>query len=157
MLNIFLPLLALALAFSVIFMIILRIAKPENRTYKTALALGLFGGFLILWIEGGVGINGPSHAVTEWIEIGVFSIGILGAILGRFQAKGMSYALLATGLAQMIGIGVAVYFGLHTLQGSSIPEIAIINSFFALIFFGSAYLFRKASTMNEMDSDLSLT
>ena len=157
MLNIFLPLIALALACSVIFLVILRIAKPDNKTYKSALALGLFGGFMILWIEGGVGINGPSHVVTEWIEISVFSVGIVGAVIARFQPKGMSYALLATGLAQMAAIGVAIMYDLHTLEGSSVAEIGMLNSFFALIFFGSSYLFKKASSSAPIESDLSLT
>ena len=140
----FIPLFALAAVCALIFFVIIKIAKPYNKIYKVALGLGLFGGFLILWFEGGVGINGPPHEITEWIELGVFGIGIIGALIGRFQPKGMTLALFASAAAQASAIFIAIGFGLHSLSGSSITEIVFLNGFFTCIFICSALLFRKA-------------
>jgi hypothetical protein len=54
---------------------------------------------VLLWINAAAGIvcDGPVNA----LYVGVILVGCAGAIVARFQPRGMALALLATAVAQM--------------------------------------------------------
>ncbi len=134
----FLPLIVIAAAFIVIF-IVLTARKPDNAAYKSAIGLALAAAFILIWVSLGVGIFGPPDPHEVW----ALAIGGIGAIIARFQPQGMARALFATALAQAL-VGV-----IALIAGSASPvywprEI-ILNGFFVALFVGSALLFRNAA------------
>ncbi len=83
---------------------------------------------------------------------GVLAVGIIGAIIARFQPHGMAPALFATALAQALVVVIALIAGKHQSSVSSVPEIVILNGFFVALFVGSALLFRYA-TREQLSAD----
>ena len=82
---------------------------------------------------------------ADLMYIGVLAVGIIGAIIARFQPRGMARALFATALAQALVAVIALILGKHQAEVSSVPEIVTLNGFFVALFVGSAWLFRHAA------------
>jgi hypothetical protein len=75
---------------------------------------------------------------------GVLAVGIIGALIARFQPPGMARALLAMALAQALVAVIALIAGLGT-PASPPLEILLLNGFFVALWLTSAWLFRKAA------------
>lgn len=142
MINFVLPIVVIAAAFIVVFMI-LKARKPDNTAYKSAVYVALAAALLIVGINLAVGIIGTEDNPANLMYIGVLAVGIIGAIITRFQPYGMSRTLFATALAQMLVSVIAVIAFVSPLSGPL--EILGINGFFAALFVGSGFLFRKAA------------
>jgi hypothetical protein len=115
-----------------------------NTTYRSAVGLALATAFLLFWVNGAVGIIGAEGDDANVMYYGVLAVGIIGAIIARFQPHGMARALFATALAQALVAVIALVAGLGApLSGPA--EILILNGFFVALFVGSAWLFRHAA------------
>ena len=119
--------------------------KTDNTAYKSAVGLALATPFLLVWIIGAVGVLGRAGDRADLMYIGVFAVGIMGAIIARFQPHGMARALFATALAQALVAVIALIAGMHQAPYSSVGEILGLNGFFVALFLGSAWLFRNAA------------
>ncbi|MHC4234693.1 MAG: hypothetical protein ACYSUQ_06225 [Planctomycetota bacterium] len=119
--------------------------KTGNTAYKAAVGLALATPFLLVWIIGAVGVLGRAGDRADLMYIGVFAVGIIGAIIARFQPHGMARALFATALAQALVAVIALIAGMHQAPYSSVGEILSLNGFFVALFLGSAWLFRKSA------------
>ncbi len=119
--------------------------KTDNTAYKSAVGLTLATPFLLVWIIGAVGVLGRAGDRADLMYIGVFAVGIMGAIIARFQPHGMARALFATALAQALVAVIALIAGMHQAPYSSVGEILGLNGFFVALFLGSAWLFRNAA------------
>lgn len=73
---------------------------------------------------------------------GVIIVGIIGAIIVRFQSSGMAYTMFAMAIAQALVAVIALITGMHRLPDSSVIEIVGVNGFFFMLFAVSALLFR---------------
>ena len=116
--------------------------KTGNTAYKSAVGLALATPLLLVWMIGAVGVLGRDGDRADLMYIGVFAVGMIGAIIARFQPHGMARALIATALAQAL---VAVIAGMHQAQYTSVGEILGLNGFFVALFLGSALLFLNAA------------
>ena len=119
--------------------------KTGNTAYKSAVGLALATPFLLVWMIGAVGVLGREGDRADLMYIGVFAVGIIGAIIARFQPHGMARALFATALAQALVAVIALIAGMHQAPYSSVGEILSFNGFFVALFLGSAWLFRNAA------------
>ena len=119
--------------------------KTGNTAYKSAVGLALATPFLLVWMIGAVGVLGRDGDRADLMYIGVFAVGIIGAIIARFQPHGMARALFATALAQALVAVIALIAGMHQAPYSSVGEILGLNGFFVALFLGSAWLFRNAA------------
>ena len=119
--------------------------KTGNTAYKSAVGLALATPFLLVWMIGAVGVLGRDGDRADLMYIGVFAVGIIGAIIARFQPHGMARALFATALAQALVAVIALIAGMHQAPYSSVGEILRFNGFFVALFLGSAWLFRNAA------------
>lgn len=125
----------------------LAVRSNGNWSYRAGAALGLLAMFLVVWANLAVGIVGNEHNPWNHLFFLALLIGIAGACVARFKASGMSAAMLVTAIALMAAYAVARLnrpeeFGAHLmveLLGTSI---------FALLFVGSAALFRKAARLS---------
>jgi FtsH-binding integral membrane protein len=115
-----------------------------NTAYRVGVGIALGAAFLLVWTVlavGGIGAGGPPDLMFG----GVLTVGIVGAIIARFEPRGMARALFATAIAQVLVPVVALAAGWHRLPGSSVQEILIYCWFFAVLFAGSAWLFLEAA------------
>jgi hypothetical protein len=118
--------------------------KAGNIAYRFAVGVALAAAFILVWLNLAVGVIGTSGDPANVMYVGVLAVGIIGAIIARFQPPGMARALFATALAQALVAVIALIFGL----GSSLSppvEILALNGFFVALFVGSAWLFRYAA------------
>jgi hypothetical protein len=76
---------------------------------------------------------------------GVLAVGIIGAIIARFQPHGMARALFATAVAQSLVAVIALAAGLGSTGPIWPLDILALTGFFVALFAGSALLFRKAA------------
>ena len=116
-----------------------------NRAYRAAVGVAIAAAFILVWMIPAVGVLGVEGDPADLMYIGVLAVGIIGAIIARFQPRGMALALFATALAQALVAVIALIAGMHRASYSSVPEILGLNGIFVALFVGSAWLFRKAA------------
>ncbi|MFT5098892.1 MAG: hypothetical protein ACI9HY_001006 [Planctomycetaceae bacterium] len=118
--------------------------KMSNITYRIAIGVALVAAFVLVWMNLAVGIIGNEGDPANLMYVGVLIVGIIGAIMARFQPRGMARALLMTAIAQAVVAAIAIFAELGTpLNGPQ--EILMINGFFVALFVISALLFRHAA------------
>ncbi len=122
----------------------LAVRMTGNTAYRAAVGVALAAAFLLVWVNGAVGIIGSEDNDANLMYFGVLAVGIIGVIFARFQPRGMARALFATALAQASVAAVALIAGSGS-PGSGPLEIATLNGFFVALFVGSAWLFRRAA------------
>ncbi len=119
--------------------------NADNTAYRFAVGVALAAAFLLIWVNGAVGIIGDESNDANMMYFGVLAVGIIGAIIARFQPHGMVRALYATALAQV----AAAVIALIARWGSTAPiwpkDILFITVFFVALWLLSAWLFRKAT------------
>jgi hypothetical protein len=104
--------------------------------YRLGGALALLAAFLIVWATGAVGMIGDEGDPYNLLFFGVIALALVGAVVARFRAEGMAYAMAAAAIAQL-GISVV---GMSTdLLGG------VFSAAFAGVWLLSAALFRKAA------------
>jgi hypothetical protein len=119
--------------------------KKHKTAYRSAVTVALAAALILLWLMGAVGIIGVEGDAADLMYFGVLAVGIIGAIIARFQPHGMARALLATALAQALVAVIALIAGKHRDPVTSVPELVGLNGIFVALFVGSAWLFRRAA------------
>jgi len=119
--------------------------KTNKTAYKFAVGLALASAFILVWLMGAVGVIGVEGDPFDLIYFGVILIGIVGAIIARFQPQGMARAMFVTAFAQALVIVIALMAGKHHSPVSSVAEIVLLNGFFVAMLQGSAKLFQNAA------------
>ncbi len=115
--------------------------KAGNIAYRAAVGVALAAAFLLVWVNGAVGITDSD---ADLMYVGVLAVGIIGAIIARFQPRGMARAMFATALAQALVAVIALIAGIVPAYNSAF-EILGITGFYVALFIGSAWLFRHAA------------
>jgi hypothetical protein len=116
-----------------------------NTAYRAAVGVAVVAAFLLIWINLAVGIIGSEDNPANLMYGGVLAVGIIGAVIARFEPHGMARALVGMALAQVLVAVLALIFrwGSH---GENWPQvIVVLNGFFAALWLGSAWLFRRAA------------
>jgi hypothetical protein len=116
-----------------------------NIAYRAAVGFAVVAAFILVWINLAVGIIGSEDNPANLIYGGVLAIAILGALIVRFQPRGMARALAATALAQAMVGAIAVIAGLGSSGANWPGAIVFLTGFFAALWLVSAWLFRKAA------------
>ncbi len=101
----------------------------------------LAAAFILVWVNGAVGIIGSEDNDANLMYYGVLAVGLIGTFVARFQPRGM--ALFAMALAQALVAVIALIAGLGSPWSGPL-EILVLNGFFVALFVGSAWLFRRA-------------
>jgi len=115
----------------------------RSLVYRAAAGVAVATSFLLVWINLAVGIIGNENNPLNLLYAGVIGVALVGAIVARFEAKGMSRALAATALAQGVVGGIAAFGGPNDPPGS-LGQI-VLNGGFAALWLLSSGLFRKAA------------
>jgi len=119
-----------------------------NIAYRAAVGVAVAAAFILVWINLAVGIIGSEDNSANLMYGGVLAVGIVGAIVARFQPNGMARALAATALAQASVAVIALVAGMG-YPASPPLEILGVNAFFAALWLLSAWLFRRAARLNS--------
>lgn len=114
-------------------------------TYRLAVGTGIGTGFFLLWSNMAVGLIGSEDNLINIAYFGLIAVGFAGALVARFQPKGMTFVMGAIAVSQMAIAGYALATGAQHLPQSSVTEIIGVNVFFAVFWVASALLFRQAA------------
>jgi hypothetical protein len=118
--------------------------KSVSASYRGATALGLGTGFLILWINGAVGIIGSEDNPMNLLFGGVLLLGVIGAVRSRLEASGMARTMFVVAFAQFLVPVVAYIIGRPDFS-PGVVQIFAFNLVLVVLFTGSALLFGRAA------------
>jgi hypothetical protein len=104
--------------------------------YRAAVAVAVVTAFVLVWMNLAVGLIGSEDNPANWLVGGVLGTGIVGCAIGRFRARAMSRALVATTAAQALVGAVAFVMG--------DPKTLLLTALFVVPWLLSAWLFSKA-------------
>lgn len=117
----------------------------RNWAYRSAVALALLASFLIVWINGAVGILGNEDNPANLVFGVVLAIEIAGTIVASAKADAMVRAMGVTAGAQAL-IGLVVFAcGIAANEPPGAFGLLILIEGFAALWLGSALLFAKAA------------
>lgn len=118
--------------------------KAVNASYRGATALGLVTGFLIVWINGAVGIIGSEDNPMNMLFGVVLLLGVFGAVFARLEAPGMARTMFIVAIAQFLVPVIAYVIGRPGFR-PGVVQIFAFNFVFVLLFAGSGLLYRRAT------------
>jgi hypothetical protein len=127
--------------------------------FRLAAGLALTAAFLLIWVNGAVGIIGDGDNPTTPMYFGVLAVGIIGAFMARLNPRGMARALFATALAQASVPVIALVVWdpqVNAWGAAGVWGVFGLNAFFVVLFIGSALLFGKAARQRshaDLDSN----
>jgi hypothetical protein len=119
--------------------------RTGNHAYRAAVGVALAAAFILVWMNLAVGIIGSEDNPANLMHGGVLAVGIIGAVIGRFEPHGMVRALVGMALAQALVAVLALIFRWGSHGENWPPVIVVLNGFFAALWLGSAWLFRRAA------------
>jgi hypothetical protein len=76
--------------------------KAGNIAYRAAVGAAVATALLLVWMNLAVGIIGHEEDPANLMYVGVLAVGIVGALIARFQPEGMARALVAMALVQAL-------------------------------------------------------
>lgn len=134
-----------AMLLTVATIITLAMRKSRNTAYRSAVGVAVAAAFLLVWINGAVGIIGSENNDANLMFFGVLAVSVVGSIIARFRPKGMARAMYATAFAQATVGAIALTAKLGT-GGHSWPwDVIVLTGFFTALWLASAWLFRIAA------------
>jgi hypothetical protein len=109
----------------------------SQRSYRLAALLTLGGGFLMVWANLAVGIIGNEENPRNLLFYLVLLVGIAGAMLTRFDARGLSRTLRLMAASQLLVAVVAALLGWALLP--------VFTAFFVVLWLVAGQLFNNAA------------
>lgn len=116
------------------------IRRSTSPWYRLGAALAALTAFLTIWVNLAVGFIGDEDNPANLLFAGVLLVALIGALAARVRAKGMAAAMAATGAAQLLAAGAALF-----LTGPVRPVEILLTAAFAAPWLVSALLFRLAA------------
>jgi len=125
-----------------------RIARTRGDvTYRAAVGVAVAAALILVWMNLAVGLIGSEDNPANLLYGGVLAVEIIGAIIARFRPHGMARALFATALAQAsVPVIALIIWNPPVASVNTFLVVFGLNAFFVMLFVGSAFLFRRAST-----------
>lgn len=106
-------------------------------SYRVAAIMTVVGGFLMVWANLAVGIIGNEENPRNLVFYAVLLIGLIGALITRFDARGLMWTLRL-----MAGVQLIVFLIAASLGWALLPVVTAV--YFAL-WLVAGELFRKAA------------
>ena len=113
--------------------------------YRGGAALALLTSFLLVWINGAVGILGNEDNPANLVFAVIILMAIAGTIVAKAKADGMVRAMTVAASAQAI-VGLVVFArGIAANEPPGAFGLLFLIGGLAVMWLGSALLFRKAA------------
>lgn len=125
----------------------LAVRASGSWSYRGGAALALLAMFLVVWANLAVGIVGNENNPWNQLFFLALLVGVVGACLARFRARGMSLAMMMTAGGLIAAYAIARLNRPEELGAHLMVEL-VGTSIFALLFVGSSAMFRKAARLN---------
>ena len=116
-----------------------------NLNYRIGMGLALATALFLVWANLAVGLIGSENNPANLMYFGLLALVFFGAILSRFQPRGMVVVLMAAALAQALIAAIALIAGMQHSPVSSVNEILMVNALFIVLWIGSALFMRNAA------------
>jgi len=127
--------------------------KTGDATYRWGVGVALAASFILIWVNGAIGIIGSEDNDANLMFFGVLAVGLIGAFVARFKPRGMARAMIATAFAQALAGAFALVFGFGS-RGASWPfDILILTGFFVALWLLSSWLFQRAAREPTSEGD----
>ena len=123
----------------------LAVRRSGNAAYRIAAGLALAAAFLLVLINGAVGIIGSEREDANLLYGLVLAVALAGAILTRFRPAGMAKAMAAAAFVQALVPAIALIIWPDAKAMVWAPEVPVLTVFFVALWLGSAWLFRQAA------------
>ena len=127
----------------------LAVRRSGNGWYRSGVAVGVGTAFLLVWINGAVGIIGDEGNPANLMFLGVIGIALVGSIVARFRAAGMAVAMAVAATVEALVAVAALVLRLGANEPPFFPGVLILIGFFALTWLLSAWMFRKAASIER--------
>lgn len=118
--------------------------KTRNIAYRSGVAATLAATFLLIWVNGAVGIIASEDNDANMMFFGVLAVGLIGALVTRFEPRGMRRALIATAVAQALVAVIALVGDLGSGGAAWPKDVLFATGFFGALWLLSAWLFGRA-------------
>lgn len=123
----------------------LAIRKGGSLAYRLGAALAVLTAFLLIWINGAVGVIGDENNPANLMFIGIVAVALAGSALRRFEAQGMARAtLVAFGLTALLAVATPI-LGWGADEPPGTARLTILIGGFAAMWGLSSALFTKAA------------
>jgi hypothetical protein len=129
---------------AIIYTLVMR--KTTDTAYRSGAGFALAAAFILVWVNGAVGIIGDASNDANMMYVGVILVAIIGAIMARFQPLGLARALYATAAAQVLVPMIALFLGLGPVTSW---DVLILTLFFVGLWFLSARFFRISAESSD--------
>jgi len=129
----------------------LELAARASRdwAYRAGALIAVAAAFLMTWINLAVGIIGSEDNPRNLLYFAVVAIGLAGAAIARFKPAGMSRAMAVTATAQALVPLIALATAERMPPLIGVAQVFVLSSVFAVMFAGSALLFRTAARKRD--------
>ena len=134
-----------AMLLSVAFIYTLAKRKTDNMAYRFAVGVAVATAFILLWVNGAVGIIGDESNNANMMFYGVLAVGVIGAIIARFRPLGMARALYSMAFAQVLVAAIELIAKSGAVGPIWPRGILILTGFFVALWVSSAWLFQNAA------------
>ncbi len=121
-----------------------------NIWYKSAVALAVVTGLLLIWGNAAVGTVGDDNPVNMIYPF-IILIGLMAGALARFEPKKMANIMFTVALAQFLPPLVALFASKDNFA-PGIPQVFVLVSGFAIMFVVSGILFKHAGLSGRNNS-----
>ena len=118
-------------------------ARPP--AYRWAVRVALAAMFLLFWMIGALGIVGVDGDPMDSLYLGVVAVGMAGALITRFEPRGMALVMVAMAVAQALVGVLSLMAGKHLAAYSSVMEIVGLNAMYMVLYLASAWLFSRSA------------
>ncbi len=120
-------------------------ARSGSRAYRGGAAIAIGLSFLLVWINGAVGIIGSENEDANLLFLGVIAVAFSGAMIAWFKPNGMAWAMVAAAMAQVAVPLIASTMTLQTTDTVWAREVIGVTVIFTLMWLLAAGLFRQAA------------
>lgn len=117
----------------------------RNFYYRAGALIAVAASFLLVWINGAVGIIGDEGGAANLMFMVVIAIALAGAIVARFRADGMARAMAVTAVVEALVAVPVVALGLGANEPPGLLGILVLIGGFTGMWGLSALSFRKAA------------
>ena len=121
------------------------LGASQSWQYRLGAFLSMIGALLLVWVTGAVGIIGAPAHVGNLLLLSVIPVGIIGALLFRFRARGIAITLTVMAILQFAVAGLAIMSGWGAEAARWPWAVLLGNAFFSGLWVGSASLFASAA------------